>query len=298
MKTRTSVTLALFVALLPASRAVAGENGGSAYVHGAEGWLTGVMPPPGNYLLSYTNYYHANRLNDENGKNEVPNFQLDVASQTLRYVHVTKTRIAGGSLAFQVIVPVVDLHVRAGQQSDHQTGIGDITVTPLILGWNEGKWHYGFALGAVLPTGAYRRGALANIGRNYLTFEPVVAITDLDPEGPEVSVKLIYHATGRNDATHYRSGNEMHADFAAGWSFRNIVAGVSGYYSRQIEDDRQRGKVIGGGNRGEVFALGPSMKWQLGKVPLMVSWQHELRSRSKPQGDKLWLKVVLPLGGS
>lgn len=293
----TWLSAALALALLPASRAIASETGGSAYVHGAEGWLTGVIPPPGHYLLGYTNYYHADRLTGADGKTSLPGFEIDAASQTLRYVHVTKARIMGGSLAFQVIVPVDDLKVRAGGMSDDRTGLGDITVTPLIRGWRSGKWHYGIALGAVLPTGAYRRGALANIGRNYLTIEPVVAITYLDPEGPEISAKLIYHATGRNRATHDRSGDEVHADFVAGWNFRTVAVGVGGYYSRQIEDDRQRGELVGDGNRGEVLALGPSIKWQRGKVPLMLTWQHEIEARNKPKGDKLWLKLVLPLGG-
>ena len=284
------------VALIAPAGAIAGENGGSAYVHGAEGWLTGILPPPGHYLLTYTNYYDADRLNDGSGKSSVPNFQVQALSQTARYVHVTDKKILGGSLAFQVIVPAVDLKVSAGNQSDHRAGIGDITVTPLILGWKKGNWNYGFAFGLVLPTGRYERGALANIGRNYLTVEPVVAITYLDPKGPEVSVKLIYHATGTNHATRYRSGDEVHADFAAGWNLKKLAVGVGGYYSRQLQDDRHKGVVVGDGNRGEVLALGPTAKYQMGKIPVMLAWQHEFRAENKPQGDKLWLKIVFPLG--
>lgn len=282
-------------ALFAPSVATAGENGGSAYVHGAEGWLTGILPPPGDYLLSYTNYYHAGRLNDGRGKSRIRNFEIEAISQTLRYIHVTDRTILGGTLAFQVIVPAVDLKVRAGGETDHRAGLGDITVTPLILGWHRGKWHYGVALGLVLPTGRYDRRAVANIGRNYLTVEPVVAITYLDPKGPELSVKLIYHATSGNGATDYRSGDEVHADFVAGWNFKDLAIGVGGYYSRQIQDDRQKGLVVGDGNRGELLALGPTAKYQWGRVPVMLTWQHDLKAEHRPQGDKLWLKIVLPL---
>ena len=87
----------------------------------------------------------------------------------------------------------------------------------------------------------------------------------------------------------------MHADFAAGWNFGKLGVGLGGYYSRQLEDDRQRGAVVGDGRRGKLFALGPTVKYQAGKVAMMVTWHHEIEAKYKSQGDKLWLKVVLPL---
>ena len=222
----------LLAGLAAPTSAWASENGGSAYSHGAEGWLTGIIPPPGDYLIGYTNHYSARRLNDGKGKSSVPNFRVDALSQTLRYVHVTDVEVLGGSLAFQLVVPLVDLKVRAGSNSDHEAGFGDILVTPIMIGWHKGKWHYGLSLGAVLPTGRYQRGDLANIGRNYMTWEGVAALTYLDPDGPEFSLKLIYHAPRTNNATRYRSGDEVHADFAAGWNFGKLGVGLGGYYSR------------------------------------------------------------------
>ncbi|MDA0321808.1 MAG: hypothetical protein O2923_03700 [Verrucomicrobia bacterium] len=44
------------------STALATEGGGGAYPNGAEGFMTGALPPPGNYLVDYSLFYSANDL--------------------------------------------------------------------------------------------------------------------------------------------------------------------------------------------------------------------------------------------
>jgi hypothetical protein len=280
---------------MSASEAQASENGGSAYPYGAEGLAVAALPPPGTYLLNYSNYYRADRLNGSDGMEAgPPDFSIDAAASVFRLVHVTPVKIAGATLAMQAFVPVVDLTVHAGGARGHAFGVGDLIVNPFILGWQKGQWHIVATVDTFVPVGSYDPKKLANLGRNYWTFQPVLAITNAGAKvGPDFSVKLMYDINTRNGKTRYRSGNEVHADFAVGYNFQKVAVGINGYYAKQVRDDKLNGVKVGDhGYRGEVFALGPTIKYQAGRVPISFQWQHEFDAENRPQGNKFWLKTA------
>lgn len=278
-----------------AAPAYASETGGSAYPNGAESVGVAQLPPPGTYLLSYTNYYTAERLNDGKGDSAVPDFSVDAFANTARVVHVTGTKILGATVAMQVLVPVVDLKVSAAGARQHRFGVGDVIVNPLILGWRKGNWNFVAAMDTFVPTGRYKHTDLANIGRNYWTFEPVAAVTYVSPKGgPEFSFKLMYDFNTKNKATNYQSGQEFHTDGTLAYSIGKLTIGATGYYYKQTTDDRQNGLRVGpDGNRGEAIAAGPLVRYVIGgKVPIIAQWQHEFHAENRPQGDKLWLRTA------
>mgnify|MGYP003576031583 CR=1 FL=1 len=278
--------------------AYASETGGSAYPNGAESVGVAQLPPPGTYLLNYTNYYTADRLNDEDGDSAVPDFSVDAFANVARIVHVTDKKFLGATVAMQAFVPVVDLKVSAAGARQHRFGAGDIIVNPLVLGWKKGNWNFVATMDTFVPTGRYKRTDLANIGRNYWTFEPVAAVTYADPKGgPELSVKLMYDFNTKNKATNYRSGQEFHTDVALAYNFGKLTVGATGYYYKQTTDDRQNGLRVGpNGNRGEAIAVGPVVRYVVGgKVPIIAQWQHEFHTENRPQGDKLWLRAIFRL---
>jgi hypothetical protein len=246
-------------------------------------------------VLGYTSYYTADRLNDAKGDSSVPRFSIDATVEIFRFAHITSARILGASLAMQVVVPVVDLNVHAAGARGHKAGVGDIIVNPFILGWQSGRWHVVAAVDTVIPVGNYDPKSLANLSRNYWTFQPVLAITNIDRRrGFDVSVKLMFDFNTRNDETRYRSENEVHADFAVGYNFRAISLGVNGYYSKQVTDDTSGGVRVGAnGYRGTIVALGPTIKYQAKRLPISAQWQHEFYAANRPQGDKFWLKTTV-----
>ena len=44
---------------------------------------------------------------------------------------------------------------------------GDTAFAPLVLGWNEGNFHWNFALFGFAPTGHYSTNDLANTSLNH-----------------------------------------------------------------------------------------------------------------------------------
>jgi hypothetical protein len=262
--------------------------------------MAGAIPPPGNYLIDYALFYTADELMGNDGRNMASGFDLTVWGNVLRYVHVSKTTILGASWAQHVFLPVLNVDVTmptpGGDLHDTRTGLGDIIVDPLILGWHFPNCHVAAGVDVYVPVGAYDDGELANVGRNYWTFEPVVAMTCLKG-GLECSAKVMYDINVKNPDSDVRSGDEFHVDGTIGMRVANWAFGIGGYYYQQVtEDDYPAGypaaKMM---QKGKTMAVGPQVAFQLGKISLVAKYQEEFETENRPEGRKAWLKFVVPL---
>ncbi|MEC4677235.1 MAG: transporter [Nitrospirota bacterium] len=268
----------------------ASEGGGSAYPNGAEGFFAGVVPPPGQYLINYFSYYRADRLNDAAGNKLPLDFKLSVTANTLRYIHITDKKILGGFWGWHVLLPILNVDVEVGGNTDKKTGLGDIIISPLVLSWHSPSFHYAVGLDFYLPTGSYDKNALANTSRNYYTFEPVLVGTYLAENGFQTSAKFMYDVNTENKDTRYKTGQEFHFDYTLAktidpWSF-----GVGGYYYEQITDDERNGIKIG--NRGKTIALGPQVFYGTKDWSFSLKWHHEVETINRPEGNWLWFKFI------
>jgi hypothetical protein len=72
---------------------------------------------------------------------------------------------------------------------------------------------------SIYRQGGYDKNDLANIGRNYWTFESAVAFTYLSDGGFEISNIFLYDINTENNDTHYKSGQEFHFDYTVGKKF-------------------------------------------------------------------------------
>lgn len=290
---RLCVAFATALLLMAAAATVqATEMGGGAYPNGAEDFMAGAVPPPGFYFLDYLNYYHASTFRDGNGNSAIPDFDLKATANVFRFLYVTKHQVLGGFWGMQAFVPVVNLDVSAAGHSQTNTGIGDIIIDPFILSWHSKNWHAVTGLDIYLPTGSYDVHDLANIGRNYWTFEPVAAFTYVSDSGFDVSAKFMYDINTKNDDSDYKSGQEFHLDYSIGKKFDNLSVGVGGYYYRQVTNDKQGGVKVGDGNKGQVFGIGPQFKYDHKNMSFLLKYQAETSVKNRPDGDKLWFKFV------
>lgn len=284
---------ALLALLFSGQTVMATQGGGGAYPNGAEDFMAGALPPPGTYLLNYMQYYSSDRLNDNNGKQIANGFKLNAFADVVRVVHVTKQQVLGASWGMHLFVPLVYLDVTVpGKGNDHRTGLGDIIVNPMILGWHGKNWHVATGLDFYLPTGTYDKDRLANPGRNYWTFEPVLAGTWQSDSGFELSAKLMYDFNTKNDALNYQSGQEFHLDYAVGQKLGDFNLGVAGYFYRQITDDEQDGKKVAfnDGNKGQVFGVGPAVKYNFRNMSFTLKYLFETAVENRPEGNNLWFK--------
>ena len=280
------------------SPANATEGGGGIYANGVENFLSGAMPPPGFYPIVYGTRYRATVLRDNDGNDiaaAIGGFRAEVTGVVPRFIWVTDQKVMGGQLAFHAIVPLLNVDVAIGPNQQSKTGIGDINLAAALGYHVSDKLHYVLAFEANAPTGKYERTDLANIGRNYWNVEPLVAITYTQPTGVNADLKLMYDYNFRNTDTDYKSGRELHGDYALGWGLGNgWVIGVGGYMYRQVTDDKQGGRTVSG-NRGRAFAIGPSVKYQ-SKNGWFITAKYEKQSdvRNRPDGAAFWVKTIVP----
>lgn len=276
--------------------AQAGEGGGSSYPGGVENFLTGAAPPPGFYVLEYGNIHRADKLKDGSGDDvPLPVFKVAANVVATRLVWSTPTMVAGGNLMYHAIVPLVDLKVEVPGLSQRKTGLGDITFGPALGFHHSPSLHSVLGFDLVAPLGRYDQRDVANIGRNYWSLQPLVAVSQIDPAGFNGDFKLTFNFNQRNGDTDYRSGNEVYLDYAAGWGLGNgWVLGAGGFAMRQLSNDTSAGASLPD-SKASAFAIGPTMKYDNGKGWFITAkWQREMSVRNRPEGSALWIKTILP----
>ncbi len=271
------------------------EGGGGAYLNGAEGFLAGALPPPGWYYLNYLVHYSADRLNDGNG-NEAPiDFQLDVTANASRFLYMSDKALLGGTLGAHALISLMHASVDTSLGDDTKSGVGDLTVGP-VLAWHFSKQlHAAAGLDITAPVGAYDEQDLANLGRNYWTVEPIFAVTWMADNGLEASAKFMYDFNTENTDTEYTSGQEFHFDYGVGYQINAWKIGAQGYYYKQITDDDGPGADANDGNKGLVFAVGPAVKYDFKSGGFIeLKYVKEMEAENRPEGDKLLCKLVVP----
>ena len=290
---RIAVVAATFIA---SADVHATEGGGSVYPVGAENYLCCAVPPPGVYGMVFLQHYWADEVKDNHGNTvPLPGFKVSATAVVPRLIWVTGEQIAGASLAFHAILPVVSLDVAVPGARQRKTGVGDLVFGP-ALGWHLGpQLHTVLALDFFAPTGGYSRTDAANIGRNYWGMHAIAGVSRIDPNGLNADAKVMVGLNAKNKDTDFRSGDEFIVDYDAGWGFGNgWVAGVGGYLYQQFTDDKQAGATVAD-NKGRAFAIGPSIKYDSGKGWFVtLKYQTETGVRNRAAGEALWLKAVHP----
>jgi hypothetical protein len=285
------VVLFLCMAILPFA-AQATENGGGAYPNGAEDSMSGAVPPPGVYVINYSTYYMADRLRDNHGNRLNIPFRLGAFADVVRVLYSSKVQLLGGNAGAHLFLPVVSMNVTTPAGKGSKAGIGDIEFAPFIA-WHLPNFHAVAAIETIAPTGDFDKDKIANIGRNYWTFEPVLAFTYLSDGGIELSGKFMYDVNTKNTDTKYTSGNEFHVDYTAAYHYGPWTFGANGYFYKQITNDLLGGEKVGtDGYKGQVLAAGPMIKYDIAKnLGVTLKYQREMLVRNKPEGDKFWLKI-------
>ena len=292
--------LTLCGSLLVGTQAWATEGGGGAYPNGAEDFMVGAAPPPGTYFINYFMFYNAPGFKDNNGNNQVAfrKFNLDVYANVFRFIHMTKETFLGGNWGMHIFLPLVHQGVKVDvlggpTLSNDWNGVGDVIIDPFILSWHLKNFHITSGVDIYLPTGNYDPSPqrLANTGRGYWTFEPVVAGTFLTDSGFQVSAKLMYDFNTVNSDTNYMSGQEFHLDYIIGQKIKNFDLGVGGYYYQQTTDDTNNGRTVPN-NKGMTISVGPVVKYDYKNMSFTLKYYFELESCNRPQGNSLWAKFM------
>ena len=275
-----------------------GCRSASSAILGAEGWYAGALPPPGFHLIDYNLYYHAHEIKGRRGGHvsapPFTDFDVTVYANVIRPIYVSKRTILGASPAWHVVIPVIYKHMASDFFDESKTGLGDIYVSPLILGWHRPPFHWAVGLDVICPTGRYSDTDVVTIGNNHWTFETAVAVSYIGQSGFRASTKLMYDVHTEDHKLDYKEGDQFHLDYNVGyaWGPRDKwKAGICGYWLTTLEEDEQNGADIPGSEEG-VFAIGPTVSYQAGKLNVELKVQKEMEAKNRPEGMAGWLKFI------
>lgn len=177
--------------------------GGSSFVDGAGG--------PGVMAELLTTAKRAERFTDGSGETLPGNRSLTAFAVLPHVVLALPGSVLGFPYAADVVVPIVHVAVRDGDDKARGGGVGDIVVNPIVL---QGKlisaggrpvFSHRLSLGAILPTGAYSPAASVNAGNNVVSFNPYYAFTIFLTDALETSFRLITSRAPRTSVRHWRS---------------------------------------------------------------------------------------------
>lgn len=291
---RKKSALALGLSLVSAA-AMATEGGGlTSYPDGLENYMSGALPPPGVYALSYAGTARYDTVRDNAGNQvPIPNFNVRVNVIAPRLIWVSGQTVLGGQFALHTVLPLLDVDFKAGPGHFSSSGLSDITVGAALGYHASPNLHYLFALDVIAPTGAYDKADPSSLGKNIWVAQPLAALSYVQASGVNADIKAMLDLNRRNSATDTRSGSAIHADYALGWGFGNgWVAGVGGHVFRQLGEDSGPNAAAG---KAQAIGFGPSIKYDTGKgLFFTAKLQREFSVKNRPEGKQLYLKAVLP----
>ena len=242
------------------NRARAEEGAGGHYMPGGAASFIDALPGrPALAVADYFMYYDGSA----GVSRQFPfghQLTFDVHSQayadSVVALYETPLKLLGGNYAAGLALPYVWLEVDGKvtgplgntiQVRDTANGIGDITLYPFMLGWtNAHDLKYDVRLGVYAPSGDYNASRLANVGKNYWTFEPAVSVSWISSKiGLEATAFAGLDFSTKNDATDYQSGDVFHLDATVAehlplGKFGLIGIGANAFFYQQISGDSGR----------------------------------------------------------
>lgn len=283
------------------------EGGTGHYTPGANASFVDQLPGrPGFAIANFFLYYPTS------ASAQLPlaglittNLDATIFADSIVALYQTRVELLGGSYAVGAILPVLWVDVSAsigglGRTQD-ESGIGDLLLYPFMLGWKAlgGDLKYDVRLGIYAPTGKYEVGALANLGKNYWTFEPTATVSFISSKiGLEASGYLGVDFNTNNGATDYQTGTQLHLDATLAEHLPLlggfIGAGASGFYYQQVGGDSGSGARLGD-FKGHTLGVGPVLSYAI-KVSgfdgaIEVKWLPEIDVKNRLKGDYLWVKL-------
>jgi hypothetical protein len=299
--------IAILLTLLFVETAQAGEGASSNYFPGAYGsLLVGMAPEPGPVVASVNLFYSGSTdISVRQGRVDT-NINANAFYSLAQGLYVWDAPEIGGRFAIGGYVPLgysaasgeLDGLVLNIPFKEDESGLGDIGIIPASIYWNSGDFHFNLYELIIAPTGVYNASDSVYVGRNYWSFDSILATTWFNPEsGTELSAVGGIMVNTENNATNYRTGTELHVDLVANqFISENVALGLRGYYYTQLTGDSGSGAILGD-FKGEAFGAGFGVSWipsaSNGNVAVSASWIRDLYSQRRLGADYATFSVSL-----
>lgn len=239
------------VALAAAMSASAGGH----YVPGVEGIQAASVPPPGTYYLGYLVDYNIEKLKSPGTSNDIPGSNTGtVVALANRVVWISPYKFLGADFGMETIVPVVgtSLTFNTPGISDSQTGIGDVYLGPVVLGWHGPSWDAVAAAGFWLDNAS--SSTPASPGKGYKSTMLTGGATYYFDADKKISGSaLMRFETNTQNAAGITPGNQVTLEWGFAKMLQTVQVGIVGYDQMQVSNDSGPGAS---GNNSSRHAIG------------------------------------------
>jgi hypothetical protein len=270
--------------------------GGTTFLDGVGG--------PGFLVRETLSAFDARHFDDASGA-AVPGHNTLFAFTSLTLVaYMAPFTVLGGHWGVEALVPVVYLHLTTPGGTVTTSGVGDLTVSPLV--WEApqlpllgGQLCQRLDVDIVAPTGRYASTAPIDAGSNLWSVNPYYAFTWLATDRIETSWRLHYLWNSKNnspspayEATSIQPGQAVHVNGAASFAvLRQFRVGVAGYFLRQITNSKANGQSVSGSQE-QLAGLGPGVLATAGPLVFVANVYGEFAVENRPQGTRVSVSAM------
>jgi hypothetical protein len=231
MKKIIFATAALAVAL--------SASAGGHYAPGVEGIQGASVPPPGTYYLAYGVDYNIDQFKIPGTSNDLPGHNTGtVVALVNRLVWISNTKLLGADFGMETIVPLLDtsLTINAASISESKTGVGDVYLGPLVLGWHGANWDAVAAAGLWLDSAS--SSTPASPGKGYKSVMLTGGATYyFDAAKSITGSALMRFETNSEKSGGFKPGNQVSLEWGFAKAIGAVQLGVVGYDQVQLTND-------------------------------------------------------------
>ncbi len=325
VRTRTTRALlgGLGLACLLASAAPAHAQLNGGNLLGDMGVRSGTQPAPGLYVSSIYYRYGTDTIKDGFGAK----VQFDPSGEGRQTInaamplvyYVTPKKLFGANVGMMAVLPVAKGALEApglGFSESASTGLSDLYVMPLQLGWHTRRADVVTGVGVFAPTGRYSAGASDNLGKGMWGYELSAGGTVYLDSARSLSVATtaFWETHSKKDGevrvegvtlSDVRVGQLMTLEGGVGKSFLHGAASVGAAYYAQwkvTSDDLGLAPGVGLPARHRVWGLGPDVTIPIATKTRLLSlvnvrYLWEGGARLKTQGQTFMVTNTIPVGG-
>jgi hypothetical protein len=264
------------------------------YVPGVEGIKGASLPPPGWYVRDYNLAYTASTVNNGAGVSVgPPNFDAFTYANVPRVIWISETKILGGNVGVDALIPLIDQSVRAGGFDSSTFGVGDLFAES-TLSWHVKQFDFAAGLGVWMPTGDYApRTTQAGLG--YWTPMLTAGATWYVDQEKTWAVSALgrYEINTEQNVTHVTRGQAFTLEWGVSKTLQKVIdVGAVGYYQQKVTSDSGPAAFVMPQDR--VAAVGPEINVAFPKPMLFVSFRYlyEFMAENRAQGQTFTLTLT------
>ncbi|MEZ9848191.1 meta-pathway phenol degradation-like protein [Vibrio breoganii] len=289
-------TLSLSLALvLPTQVLADGLFGAGHYSPGVSNLRDLSVPRESGFIYEqYNIYYTADTFTDSSGNDlGLNDDSYNVFAVAPSFVWTTDKELFGARYAFS-FNPLLVNNESAGEDL---SGMGDLFVQPLWLGWQEDTYDINFGAGVYMPTGN------SDVTLDFWTAQLQTSGYYYVMEGAGAfMLAATYETHTRSDSTDVKPGDHLSLEYGySQYLTQQLEVGIRGYSQWQVESDditdfqqginEKRSTSIG--SQSQVHGIGVSVGyWINGSWNITANAAKEYYSESRLEGETYSINVT------